>query len=100
MYFEINFYIKIPYLSFLVCREFGNFYRLLLSLNGLFSVLFLSVVILEPNLDDPGFVSPWDPDPSLRAHVPPSGSSSSSEGTVGVRRKCLLGHRRLSRKSF
>ena len=70
-----------------MCREFGNFYRLLLSLNGLFCVLFLSVVIMEPNLDDPGFVSPLDPDPSPRAPVPPPGSSSSSNGAVDVRRK-------------
>ena len=77
-----------------------DFYRLLLSLNGLFCVLFLSVVIMEPNLDDPGFVSPLDPDPSPRAPVPLSGSSSSSEGAVDVRRKCLHCHRRMSRNSF
>ena len=77
-------------------RVFGNFHRLPLSLNGLFCVLFLSVVIREPNLDDPGFVSPLDPDPSPRAPVPPSGSSSSSEGVVDVRRKCLRCHRRMS----
>ena len=55
---------------------------------------------MEPNLDDPGFVSPLDPDPSPRAPVPPSGSSSSSEGAVDVRRKCLCCHRRMSRKSL
>ena len=60
----------------------------------------LSVVIMEPNLDDPGFVSPLDPDPSPRAPVPPSGSSSSSEGAIDVRRKCLRCHRRMSRKIF
>ena len=78
---------KTPYLSFPVCREFGNFYRLLLSLNGLFCVLFLSVVIMEPNLDDPGFVSPLAPDPSPGHPVPPPGCSSSSNGAVDVRRK-------------
>ena len=55
---------------------------------------------MEPNLDDPGFVSPLDPDPSSRAPVPPSGSSSSSEGVVDVCRKCLRCHRRMSRKTF
>ena len=55
---------------------------------------------MEPNLDNPGFVSPLDLDPSPRVPVPPSGSSSSSEGTVDVRRKCLCCHRRVSRKSF
>ena len=55
---------------------------------------------MEPNLDDPGFVSPLDPDPSPRAPVPPSGSSSSSEGAIDVRRKCLRCHRRMSRKSL
>ena len=55
---------------------------------------------MEPNLDDPGFVSPWTPDPSPRAPAPPSGSSSSSEGAVDVRRKCLRCHRRMSRKSL
>ena len=55
---------------------------------------------MEPNLDDPGFVSPLDPVPSPRAPVPPSGSSSSSEGAVDVRRKCLRCHRRMSRKSL
>ena len=60
----------------------------------------LSVVIMEPNLDDPGFVSPLDLDPSPRAPVPPSGSSSSSEGAVDVHRKCLRCHWRMSRKSL
>ena len=55
---------------------------------------------MEPNLGDPGFVSPLDPDPSPKAPVPPSGSSSSSEGSVDVRRKCLRCHRRMSRKTF
>ena len=55
---------------------------------------------MEPNLDDPGFVSPLDPDPSPRAPVPPSESFSSSEGAVDVCRKCLRCHRRMSRKSF
>ena len=50
-------------------REFSHLKRLSLSLNGVFCVLFLSVVIMEPNLDDPGFVSPLDPDPSPRAPV-------------------------------
>ena len=45
------------------------------------------------------FLSPLNPDPSPRASVPPSGSSS-SEGAVDVRRKCLRCHRRMSRKSF
>ena len=45
-------------------------------------------------------LSPLDLDPSPRAPVPPSGSSSSSEGAVDVRRKCLRCHRRMSRKSF
>ena len=57
-------------------------------------------MIMEPNLDDPGFVSPLDPDPSPRAPVPPSGTSSSSVGAVDVRRKCLRCHRRMSRKSL
>ena len=60
----------------------------------------LSVVIIEPNLDDPGIVSLLDPDPSPRVPVPPSGSSSSSEGAVDVRRKFLRCHRRMSRKSL
>ena len=77
----------------------GNFRQLLLSLHGLSCVSFC-VVIMEPNLDDPGFVSSLDPDPSPRAPVPPSGSSSSSEGAVDVRRKCLRCHRRMSRKSL
>ena len=55
---------------------------------------------MEPNLDDPGFVSFLDPDPSPRAPVPPPGSSSSSEGAIDVRRKCLRCHRRMSRKSL
>ena len=54
---------------------------------------------MEPNLDDPGFVSPLDPDPSPRVPVPPSGSSS-SEGAVDVHWKCLRCHRRMSRKTF
>ena len=88
----------------------GNLYRFrcvgsLVTFTGYLSSLmacfvFLSVVIMEPNLDDPGFVSPLDPDPSPRAPVPPSGSSSSSEGAVDVCRKCLRCHRRMSRKSF
>ena len=55
---------------------------------------------MEPNLDDQGFVSPLDPDPSPRAHVPPPGSFSSSEGAIDVRWKCLRCHRRMSRKSL
>ena len=55
---------------------------------------------MEPNLDDPGFVSPLEPNPSPRVPVPPSGFSSYSEGAVDVRRKCLRCHRRMSRKTF
>ena len=42
-------------------------------------ITFYSVVLMEPNLDDPGFVSPLDPGPSSRATLPPSESSSSEE---------------------
>ena len=62
--------------------------------------VFYSVVLMEPNLDDPGFVSPLDPGPSSRAPLPPSGSSSSSEGAIEVRRACLRCHRRMSKKTF
>ena len=60
--------------------------------------MFYSVVLMEPNLDDPGFVSPWDPGPSSRTPLPPSGSSSSLEGAVEVRRTCLRCHRRMNRR--
>ena len=62
--------------------------------------VFYSVVLMEPNLDDPGFASPLDPGTSSRAPLPPSGSSSSSEGAVEVRRNCLHCHRRMSKKTF
>ena len=62
--------------------------------------MFYSVVLLEPNIDDPGFVSHLDPGPSSRAPLPPSGSSSSSEGAVEVRHACLRCHRRMSKKMF